>query len=275
MAEGTKFLVVVSDGGPDFNPNHLVNQVYLSRLFQESGLEGMIVTTYCPGHSALNPIEHFWAPLTNALVGVYLPDFLPGESRPPCKQSGLTQQERCKKEKKVFDNAMAELAHYWKDVTFSSVKPQIKTIPCGEEQHAMWNDYNLVHNALSGPMYKLKERPEVKAELDYLSLHMDRRIGMLIFSKCEDHCHFCLGSTDAKLTAVLKDFPSPQPSPTTEGHFCTFIEAMSQQVRHDVDKDMPLVMEKNFGKCSICANFMFTSTKNKQDHKRLFHGTSN
>lgn len=138
------------------------------------------MTTCCPRHAALNPNEHIWAPLTNALVGVYLPDSLPGESLPPCKQSGLTQQEHCKK-RKVFDNAMTELAHYWKDVTYSSVTPQIKTTPCGKEQQAIWDDYDRVHKALSGPMYNLKECPDVKAELDYLSLHMDWRIGMMTF----------------------------------------------------------------------------------------------
>lgn len=88
--DGIQLLTIVADGGPDYNPNHLVNQFYWSKLFKLSGLHAMVIVTYCPGYSALNPAEHLWVPLTNSLVGVYLGDTLPNEATPPLKQTSLS-----------------------------------------------------------------------------------------------------------------------------------------------------------------------------------------
>lgn len=273
VSEGVKLLVIISDGGADFNPNFLINQVYLSRLFRKTGLQSMLVTTYCPGHSALNPIEHLWAPLTQALVGVYLPDILPGEDQPPCKQSGLAPEEKENKEKRVFDIAMKALAMYWRNVNFASIPPSINVVPCGQEKDAEWNEYNRVHTAVSGALYKMRACPDVEDELSFLSSHMDRRIGTLVFTKCNSACGFCVDSAnDDQLLSLMKSFPSPAPSNVLDGHFATFIESLSLP-RCQTDEHMPAVLEKNLGKCNHCYNFMFTSKKNKDDHKRLFHST--
>lgn len=86
VKQGAKFLLIIADGRPDFNPNHVVIQLFWARMFRRTGLVGMIVTTSCPGYSALNLIEHLWASLTNCLAGVYLPDTLDNESQPPSPQ---------------------------------------------------------------------------------------------------------------------------------------------------------------------------------------------
>ena len=49
-------------------------------------LDALIVLPYCPGFSAYNMIEHAWAPLSNMLTSVILPDMLPYEENAPCKQ---------------------------------------------------------------------------------------------------------------------------------------------------------------------------------------------
>lgn len=222
VSDGVKLLVIISDGGPDFNPNHVVNQVYLSTLFRKTGLEAMIVTTYCPGHSALNPIEHLWAPLTNAIVGVYLPDNLPGQVVPPCRQSGLTAQERANMEKIVFDNAMEKLSSYWRPVTFSSLPLDVRVVKCGDEE-GTWNDYDYVYSAVSGPAYKLQQCPDVQVELGYMTKHMDRRVGAIMFTKCLEPCDDCgVPVSDHQLVSIVKSFPSPLPSTTLPGHFCFF-----------------------------------------------------
>lgn len=78
-------------------------QVFYSRLFKESGVDSLIICTYCPGHSALNFIEHAWAPITKKFASVKLTDKVPGESLPPHKQRGLTREEKTRKIDVVSD----------------------------------------------------------------------------------------------------------------------------------------------------------------------------
>ncbi|XP_038075706.1 uncharacterized protein LOC119743388 [Patiria miniata] len=91
VAKGHSLLVLIADGGPDFNVNHAVNEIYYGRLFKQCKLDALIATSYCPGHSALNPVERLWAPCTRALTSTSIPAALPGEL-PPKRQS-LTQDE--------------------------------------------------------------------------------------------------------------------------------------------------------------------------------------
>ena len=57
VAQGCSLLVLIADGGPDFNVNHAVNLLHYSRLFKKCKLDALIATSYCPGHSTLNQLE--------------------------------------------------------------------------------------------------------------------------------------------------------------------------------------------------------------------------
>lgn len=108
----------LADDGPDFHPNHGINELYYSRLFRDLELNAMVVTCCAPGDSALNPIKHLWGPCTRALTSVYLPARLPVEDRPPEKQPGLSDGELQDKESMVFNLAMARV----KDIYRSTLR---------------------------------------------------------------------------------------------------------------------------------------------------------
>ena len=69
------------------------------RLFKELNLDFLSVSTYVARYSAFNPIEHLWSSLSNRLSGVVLPSKLNNEDRPPCQQSGTSEENIKEKEK--------------------------------------------------------------------------------------------------------------------------------------------------------------------------------
>ncbi|KAJ8017751.1 hypothetical protein HOLleu_44617 [Holothuria leucospilota] len=270
VEEGVKFVVFIADGGPDFNPNHLVNQLYWTRMFRVTGLLGMIVTTYCPGHSALNPIEHLWAPLTNCLAGVYLPDTLGNEKQPPSSQPNLTEEERRRKEDAVFDEAMDRLTNYWKQVKWAGLRPKVCKIPSRSTND---EDYKQVHSIVNGPLKGLTAN--VATDFKYMADHMDRRVGQLIFSQCGEDCGGCqetgtLGKNTLQLLQLLRKFPSPAPANSHEGHMLTFLEAINS-AQNEPDEWMPRVRKEKLGRCPHCRCHIFTSESNRKRHLRMFH----
>nr|XP_054770780.1 long-chain-fatty-acid--CoA ligase 4-like [Lytechinus pictus] len=93
----------------------------------------------CSGDSAMNPIEHLWAPCTRALTSVYLPSTLPGEDKPPCQQSGLAKDEKEAKEDIVFDRAMDHIRDiYWRDLCFAGHKVNVNCLIMGDYK---WRTY--------------------------------------------------------------------------------------------------------------------------------------
>ncbi|XP_022111577.1 uncharacterized protein LOC110990782 [Acanthaster planci] len=78
VAARKTILVLIVDGGCDYNINHPAKEIFYGRLFRDTNLDGLVVTSYCPGHSSLNPIERLWGQVTKALSSVYLFDTLPG-----------------------------------------------------------------------------------------------------------------------------------------------------------------------------------------------------
>ena len=109
MQDGHSLLVLLADGGPDFNVNRVVNEMYYGHLFKQCKLDALLVTSYCPGHSALNPVERLWSPCTRALTSVSIPANLPREL-PPCQQRQLSTDERVAKKKTVFNNAISPVS---------------------------------------------------------------------------------------------------------------------------------------------------------------------
>ena len=110
----------MADGGADFNVNHMTNEWFYMKLFKDLNLDVLVATSYCPGYSAMNPIEHVWGVLTNAAVTVYLPDHLPGEL-PPTQQR-LTKEVLLAKEDQVFDAALITLERYQENLMYGGIK---------------------------------------------------------------------------------------------------------------------------------------------------------
>ena len=76
------------DGGPDFSLKNMMNFVVYDQLWKDCNIDCLMVTTHAHSHSAFNKFEHAWAPLSEALAGVTLPNSLP-DQLPPEQQPGL------------------------------------------------------------------------------------------------------------------------------------------------------------------------------------------
>ena len=135
VQQGRSLLVLIADGGPDFNVNHVVNELYYGRLFKQCKLDALIATSCCSGHSALNPVERLWTPCTQALTSASdpaAPAALPDE-RPSCHQSELSEQARLDKEKVVFTNTILDISNYWATTTYTNNSILITSIPSGSD----------------------------------------------------------------------------------------------------------------------------------------------
>ncbi|PIK44704.1 hypothetical protein BSL78_18455 [Apostichopus japonicus] len=108
VSEGKTVTILIVDGGPDWNPRSCAVLFYLARLFKYCNLDLLCSTSYAPGQSAYNPIEHLWAPLSKKLTSAILPDHLEGELPLPGKQN-ISAQERTAKDQEVLDLAIGIL----------------------------------------------------------------------------------------------------------------------------------------------------------------------
>lgn len=274
VEEGRRLLVLLVDGGPDFNPNHGTNGFFYGRFFRDTKLDSLIVTSYCPGDSAMNPVEHLWAPCTRSLTSVYLPSTLPGEDTPPCRQK-ISEEERRRKENNVFNTAMDLVKHvHWRDVSFAGHKISVQVEPSGGEPQPYGEDFGLVKETIGSSARRL-HNSDLSDEYDFVARHTDKRIGTTIFFKCaEAECHHC-STNPPRLSAsdmsLLRDFPSPRPSPDRPPHFMSFREAVRSS-RCSPCEYMPQFAAKELGRCLVHGcRYVFTSRKDSDDHRRKVH----
>ena len=239
-------VTILSDGGCDFNVNHLTNEWFFMRLFKDLNLDVLLATAHCPGFSARNPIEHVWGVLTNAAIAVYLPDRL---------QQHLTGEALKAKEGQVFDAALSTLEGYWGNVRYAGVKIAVSHQSSKDNPTPYSaDDHSRIHTLMTGPYKNIKEA-DMHSDMCFFKRHIDRRVGMVIFTKCQlpdqcDHCsRFPIKNPEA--VAMYKQFPSPTPSTSFPGHFHSFIEAL-QLDRGSPDEHMPQCQEKQLGTCPDC-----------------------
>ena len=121
----------LADGGPDFNPSHLVNALFYYRLFKKLDADILDVMTYAARYSAFNPIEHLWAPLSNRLSGVVFSQTIEGETVAPAQQSSLDEASLIEKESVVFDTAMKSIRDdHWNDFEFDNFEMNLDIVEC-------------------------------------------------------------------------------------------------------------------------------------------------
>lgn len=270
VSDGKRVGVLIVDGGADYNTNHATNEFFYSCFFREKKLDGLLVTSYCPGHSAYNPIEHLWAPITKKLVSVFLPDTLPGEPSPPCEQN-LSENEQSRKEKMVFNNALDMVGRHLRDLTFRKNEVCCRFIPAGSTQET--GKYREVHASITKSATGLRNSI-YNEEYNFMISHMDRRYGMVIFKRCQnENCGHCtlLPPQLSRAWQQLANFPSP----TLEDngvHFKTYMEAckMGEMEHHDLH--MPTVQKKSLGSCPFeGSNYLFTSQSDRRNHNSRVH----
>ena len=160
---------MVVDNGPDMNLTNYVNEYNLGNLWLDSGADMLIVTSYAAGQSAYNMIEHAWSPLSNRLTSVKLPEVLPGDTKPPNKQTELSAEERRSKEKIMLDNAAYRLGQYWDCCTFDGHPVIPITIP--SEESEVYDEHNDILRLVGAPMKEFeKDKKTANNEEDLQNL---------------------------------------------------------------------------------------------------------
>lgn len=76
-----RVVVLVTDGGSDWNGNCLLNILNYGKLWKRLRLDALLLIRYAPRHSKYNMIERRWAPLTKKLsqvrfINMYIINFL-------------------------------------------------------------------------------------------------------------------------------------------------------------------------------------------------------
>ena len=102
------FVMAIVDGGSDWSVKSLITLIYMGRVWKSLGLDGFVITSYCAGFSAFNPVEQYWAPLNRSLSAVTLSATAPGDSVavPFVPQSECDAEQRNEKTKVVVDKSM-------------------------------------------------------------------------------------------------------------------------------------------------------------------------
>ena len=118
VKKGKTCVTVIRDGGPDYNPNSYKKEMSYAKLWAKSGLDMFVITCNVAGWSAMNPIEHLWAPLSSSLTSVKLKCSFREDGVAPCNDTTLTAEERTSQNKKILDEGAKDVAAYWSNISF-------------------------------------------------------------------------------------------------------------------------------------------------------------
>ena len=119
LGENKKAVTIICDGGPDWTPRSTPNLMNFGWLWRDLNLDILILTSYAPGHSRLNPTERSWGPLSKWLTGVTLPIALE-------EFAGLSEDEIRKRKAEVLDEACSKCSKYWEGKTIDSFPVRVK-----------------------------------------------------------------------------------------------------------------------------------------------------
>ena len=299
-------LLLITDGGWDFNVKSELVKFYLGRLWRRLEKDFLGSSHYAAGDSALNPVERYWSDTSDGVTGVTFDNTLPGEELPPWKQSDLTKDEEISKSKQVLDNAMFDLCRYLNKVEVCGKKVESTYLPCDHEKEP-WDDFDDVQWYFDLAPTKRK-KPEEHFEEDELELvkrlndehldhlgHMDARSAFLLFTRClgEDPCAICQGLPAVSpesifLFELLKkhgNFFTPIPDNDLPGHFLTYHKFISTEKSLKVvpDNYLPSLTRKakqeNMKgiRCQICSRagpargYVFSSMADLKRHCLFLH----
>ncbi|CAB4044267.1 PREDICTED: uncharacterized protein LOC105443326 [Paramuricea clavata] len=273
IREEKSVLMFLADGGPDFNPSHIANELFYYRLFRKLDADILTVMTYAARYSAFNPIEHLWAPLSNRLSGVIFSPLIDDDKTAPALQSGIDSATVKRKESTIFDRAMNDIKDkHWKDVLFDGFPVQTKIIPCNND-NLLFNDYDDVKACLKSPLRDLHQYADLIKEFNECNKHIDRHLNEIIFVKCDDSscCNdFRSKKVKEHFQGIVK-FPSPSESKEYRGRFNTFLQEEINPEKRFGDEGQHTADNADLGKCAYCPAFSFKSKTEKDRHLGMFH----
>lgn len=281
VEEGRTAVGIIVDGGPDWSPASLLNNLFFFRLWRDAGLDMLDVCSYAARYSAYNPIEHLWSPLSKKLSGVQFSSKAYGDTKPPCQISGLTAQEQRQKESEVFDRAIFDLCTvHWANVTFDGYPVTPVHVKC-LNQSETYNDHDKVHAFLSCPLRDIKagKYKKIEKEMREMLRHIQRHRNEVIFMKCShSSCSHCTQNPvkAKKLFAMLKKMDMKMFAPLSKGntgHYYTFKEMcdLEPEKLPTGDMGMPSSVGCDLGRCKYCPAYTFFSKTEKARHLKVFH----
>ena len=272
--EGKNALIVTCDNGPDWKKNSIKVFFCMGRLWRDTHLDYLCMTSYAPGDSKFNPIEHAWSPVTIWMVGLLLLNSLP-ENHP---LKGTDNEKNA-----ILDQAITDVKSCLSNKDFDGFPVNVYEVPSTASH--IYKDEEVVENLGYDSEKKIlgsKGRRQLVAEYRFLNKHAISRHYQVEFIKCQDYsCGHCSGRQikAQRLMTFLnecdgKNF-TPTPSVLYPGHFATWRDLAVNLVNKrkyvlDLDEGLPsleLVQRCNYMSC----NKVFQSVEDKKRHKRLVH----
>lgn len=152
--------------------------MYQGRLWKELNISRLTCITYPAGHSAYNPIEHAWLPLSNALTSIVISATLPTEHQPLNRQAHLTKGELENKTVKMLDNASNTLKEYWDNLTYDG-NPVISIPIKSKNESSKYKDHASVEKLVNATVKTLESNEEtyplLRKEFQFYCRHTKRR----------------------------------------------------------------------------------------------------
>ena len=187
----------------------------------------------------------------------------------------LSQEEREELECDLFDRSLDKLKRHWDNVEYR--KNPVKVVSHYSRQaEAPYSteEYRRVKPIVTATStVGLHRHPDIAGEYMFATNHCERRISMLIFTKCQNaNCERCVESPAVNMDALelARHFPSPQPA---EGnHLTTFLEAIADDnCGSNPGIHMPRYVSKGLGRCHICRRYIYTSNADREKHRKKAH----
>ena len=282
-------MVNITDGGPDWSAQSPLVCFYYGRLWKMLDLDLLVTTMYAPGHSALNPIEHAWSPVSGELAGVVLPDKLPEETLPPAKQSKLSGDQRRSKEATLFDSNLDVVNNILDGKSFDGQPITSIKVPCddcrsihvGDQEYKLqhYNDYETVKRYFKvslSTVYATPELASIDKEWQLFSKHVDKRQYSVVYRKCTDEgCDYCT-KHPIRCNDVMASLPARgggslfyAPVSSANGQYKTYLEMKTSDRHANYVPDEGL--SGVTGRCEDGCCWVFASAADRDRHMRLVH----
>ena len=91
--QGKTVMINIVDGRPDWSTVSLLNTFFYTQLWRDYNLDIFVVTSFAARYSTYNPIKHLWSPLSKRLNSVKFESVDDGDEHPPCRLSGISDEE--------------------------------------------------------------------------------------------------------------------------------------------------------------------------------------
>ena len=287
VKKGKTCVTLIGDGGPDYNPNSYKNEMLYAKLWAKSGLDMLVVTSNAAGWSAMNPIEHLWAPLSSSLTSVKLKCSFREDGVPPCNDTKLTAEERTSQNKKILDEGAQDIAAYWSNISFDGYPVVPVPVVSDGRSGDIFKSASYICDYISSSQkdINLGKHKDAHKLYKFLTHHADRRKNEIIFSKCQFKdkipCTFCQ-KQPVKCKKILESMKKakgrlyePTPSEEHEDHYMTFLEMLNGEDKASYAKPNEHLPSKSVGKCEMCPSWQFSSVTEAKRHVSLLHPNYN